>query len=331
MNNILKLSDKERKELFELTAEKKGVIEALVEKDFWVCFVLEKIFKDEELQNIFLFKGGTSLSKCFNLIERFSEDIDLILDWRELGITDEVAWKERSGTQQDKFNKEVDEISRSYISEKVLPHLTSLLRPANIKIDPDDGNVVIVEYPASFSNPYLLNYIKLEIGPRASRIPRQEVSISSYAGEEYPALFNNPVFTVKTITPERTFWEKATILHQVAYISESKPIPPRYSRHYYDLFKMATSQVKHNALKDLELLKQVRDFKIKFYRSPPAKYDLAVPGTFKILPSIEKILKIEEDYHKMKEMFFVKPPEFKLLLKILKELENEINSLQQLN
>ncbi|MDD3148061.1 MAG: nucleotidyl transferase AbiEii/AbiGii toxin family protein [Candidatus Riflebacteria bacterium] len=327
MKTVARLSEKHRRELFAATAGKMRVVDAVIEKDFWACFVLKEIFADQAMRDTFLFKGGTSLSKCYSLIKRFSEDIDLILDWRQLGITDELAWQDRSATQQDKFNQQIDELSRGFIQASILPPLKNLLPDLELKIDPRDGNVILVRYPALFVHDYFLDYIKLEIGPRASRIPKNEVSISSYAGEQYPDIFEQPWFKVMAITAERTFWEKATILHQVAFADEAKSLLPRYSRHFYDLGQMANSTVRTRALSNLELLRDVAEFKSKFYRSPAARYDLARPGTLKILPSPAKLQELKTDYLKMQEMFFVTPPAFETLIADLKKLENEINSL----
>ena len=333
MEKVAKLTNEERNELFRATAAKKGVTEALIEKDFWVCLLLKTIFENEELKKILIFKGGTSLSKCYSLINRFSEDVDLILDWECLGITDEEAWKERSNTQQDKFNIGIDELGKTYIAKSILPQLDKILKEkigekVSLVIDENDGNNIIANYPASFADEYLLNYTKLEIGPRASRTPKNSISICSYAGEEYPQLFDKPDFFVNVIKSERTFWEKATILHQIASVAEAKPIPPRYSRHYYDLFQMSFTSVKASALSDTDLLRQVKDFKMKFYRSSSAKYELANPGTLKLLPSDQKWQKLNEDYKNMKEMIFGTVPEFNAIKTALEKLEQEINQLQ---
>ena len=334
MEKVAKFTEKERSELFRATAAKKGLIEAFIEKDFWVCLVLKSIFESEGLKEHLLFKGGTSLSKCYNLINRFSEDIDLILDWQVLGISDEKVWEERSATQQDKFNGYIDSLGRGYITESIVPGLKEILEEktngqTRLDIDKEDGHALTIHYPASFSGSYLLDYIKLEIGPRASWIPYKKVRIRSYAAQEYPHLFETIDFAVNAITSVRTFWEKATILHQIASVDESKPLPPRCSRHYYDLFQMTHSPVKENALSDLELLKQAAEFKNRFYRSPSARYDLAKPGSFRILPSDKKQAVLEEDYKKMQEMIFKDAPSFIELIDTLRAFEDEINNLEQ--
>ena len=107
MYKVARLSQKERRALFLNTAQKKGLSEAIIEKDFWVCFMLQYLFHDCPIKNSFNFKGGTSLSKCYNLIYRFSEDIDLVMDWQILGYSKYGSLKKRSKTQQRKFNEEI--------------------------------------------------------------------------------------------------------------------------------------------------------------------------------------------------------------------------------
>ena len=115
MNNIARINSNDRKALFQNTAAKMGLTEAIVEKDYWVCFMLDYLFHRCKWKNSIAFKGGTSLSKAYGLIERFSEDIDLILDWRVLGYEKDEPWENRSNTKQDLFNKEASETERKIL------------------------------------------------------------------------------------------------------------------------------------------------------------------------------------------------------------------------
>jgi hypothetical protein len=127
---------------------------------------------------------------------------------------------------------------------------------------------------------------------------------------------------------ERTFWEKATILHQEANRKEDKKIPPRHSRHYYDLAMMALSDVKEKAFSDLELLTSVVEFKQRFYASGWAKYEEAKPGTFKLLPPEFRYKELKQDYKAMQNMIFGKRIDFTEIISILGKLEKEINLLE---
>jgi hypothetical protein len=131
--------------------------------------------------------------------------------------------------------------------------------------------------------------------------------------------------TPEAIAAERTFWEKATILHQEAH--RTSRLPPRYSRHYYDLYKLARSSVRDTALARITLLEDVVEFKRRFYPSAWARYDRAVPGTFRLLPnSNSQIANLKRDYQEMHVMFFGQPPDFGLILDELRRLESHINS-----
>lgn len=327
MNRIIELSNEEREQLFSEAAIKIAATPAIVEKDFWVVWVLDKIFKDDRLNKILMFKGGTSLSKVFNLIGRFSEDIDLILDWREVTKDDPKEDKD-SKNKQVKFNQQVNENAIIYINEVLLPIVQDLLSPTcTCKIDEENPFNINISYPATFKDGYLRNEILLEIGPLASWTPSDAFEISAYVVDSFPTLFQQHVCKVNAILAKRTFWEKATILHQEANRSEDKKLPIRYSRHYYDLAMMAKSSVKDEALLDIDLLKQVVDFKLKFYPATWAKFEDAKPGSIKLTPSDIHIKDLEKDYKAMENMIFDKKLTFEEILETLKNLEDEINSL----
>ena len=130
MRNIARLSDNDRRELFRNTADKMGLNDAIVEKDFWVCFTLDYLFHRSPWKESITFKGGTSLSKAFHLISRFSEDIDLILDWRVLGYGKDEPWEKRSNTKQDAFKKSQC-ACRGISVRNILPGSQSRLIPGN--------------------------------------------------------------------------------------------------------------------------------------------------------------------------------------------------------
>jgi len=298
MYGIAKLDAKERQSLFHNTAVKMHLNDAIIEKDFWVCLVLDYLFYRCPYKNAFTFKGGTSLSKAWHIIERFSEDIDLILDWRVLGYAVEEPWKARSNKQQDLFNKEANVRAERFIRDKLAPALqndfTGILgRGADITVDADEPQAINFNYPHIFESSSILPAIRLEIGPLAAW----------------------------------TFWEKATILHHEAHRPKTSVMPARYSRHYYDLYRLANSAVKEKAFSDLILLQKVVDFKKKFYPRGWAKYDDAKPGTFCLMPPVHSLKIIKSDYEKMSEMIYGPSPDFDSLMHSIKQLEDEINAL----
>jgi hypothetical protein len=321
----------DRRDLFSETATRLGMNPAIVEKDFWACWILKHLFAEPILKDQMVFKGGTSLSKVFGLIDRFSEDIDLILDWRLLGYGqnegNDPYQAIQSKTKQSRYNQEMNARAAEYIRGTLLGQLSQLFAAVSgiaASIDENDSHTVNVIYPAAFSAEYIRPAVRLEIGPLASWIPSSAHTIQAYAAQSFPGAFSDPVCAVVAIDAERTFWEKATILHQEAH--RPGTMPARYSRHYYDLFKLAGSPVKQTALPDLDLLKSVVEFKERFYYSSWAHYDLAKPGSFRLSPPPSQIAALERDYRAMRDMFYREPPEFAAILAGMEALELDINA-----
>jgi hypothetical protein len=332
MNRVAQLSDAERNELFSLTAERRGIGQvAIIEKDFWVCWALKQLFEHPTLSKQLIFKGGTSLSKVYGLIDRFSEDIDLVLDWRVVCETEDPMG-ERSRTKQRELNETLNEKACTYIAETMLPLLEEALGTlCKLEVIPDEkdqGHVVRVEYPKTMDPGGLLPYIQLETGPLASWLPHSEHTITPYAAEAFPDLFEDPLCMVRAIDAERTFWEKATILHHEAHRPEDSAVPARYSRHYYDLSLMAVDKpLKAATLDNLDLLQNVVLFKNKFYPRGWANYDTAKPGTLKLVPQNHVLSAMRADYAAMQDMIFGRRPSFDEMIASLTALENEINRL----
>lgn len=324
MDKVARLAARERSELFTETATSRGMTPAIVEKDFWVTWVLERLFQHEELAQLLMFKGGTSLSKAYQLIERFSEDADLVLDWRVLEGEDPMA--SRSNTKQAALNKKINEQAQDYVGGPLLTMVTEALDGVcQCEVEKQDHHVINIRYPGAFDDEYLRPEVRLEIGPLASWLPYEEKAISCYAAEAYPDIFDKTVCSVRVIKAERTFWEKVTILHHEAHRPRGNPQPPRYSRHYYDLVKMASSDIKTVALENIELLANVVEFKQRFYPRAWARYDLAVPGTIRLVPEGDILSSVEADYRAMQNMIFGETPAFEVIMQTLQSLQNEIN------
>lgn len=262
------------------TAQRMSINEAVVEKDYWVTFMLDYLFHHCEYKDRFAFKGGTSLSKCYNLIERFSEDIDLILDWRVLGFDIYEPWEKRTNTKQDKFNKEsnnrVECFIRNNLIKMIDEYLCKLLdKDYELVTDEEDPQTILFHYPRLFNSSYLTQSIRIEIGVLAAWTPSKVESIAPYAYSFYPDVFSGDKVELRTVTPIRTFWEKATILHHEANRPISSAMPLRYARHYYDLYCIGKSAYRPLIFENIELLEQVVKFKEKFYPRKWAKYDEA--------------------------------------------------------
>lgn len=332
MRNIATIKENDRKALFRNTAAKMGLTNAIVEKDFWVCFMLDYLFHRSKWKDNIAFKGGTSLSKSYGLIERFSEDIDLILDWRVIGFGLYEPWEERSNTKQDIFNKDANRRTEEFLKNIFLPSIIADLQKelntsVNCYIDEHDPQTVVFAYDRSFEDNSILPVIRLEIGALAAWSPAEEKPVTPYAAVTYPNVFSQQTTNILTVLPKRTFWEKITILHREAFRPDDKVFPARYSRHYYDLYCMMNSSVQNEALADIELLNRVVRFKEKFYRCPWARYDEAKVGTLRLIPPERNLQALKDDYEHMQNMIFGDKPEFEIILNSIEQLEKKINSI----
>lgn len=329
MLSIAKAENQERSELFQIVSNEMGVPAVIVEKDFWVCYILDFLFNRSIFKSHLIFKGGTSLSKCYHLINRFSEDIDLILDWGEIGYSIDEPWNERSNAGQERFKAETIERTNAYLSEVFVPHVHAALSSElgfELKIFPaKEEETVIIAYPKQFVSTATLDVIRLEVGPLAEWTPSESVKIQTYLAEYRPGLIQKPQFNVNTVKPERTFWEKATILHQEANRPPEKLMPLRYSRHYYDMYQMGHSFVKGVALENIPLLSTVIAFKDKFYRTPWSHLSEALPGSFRLVPPTFRMKELKSDYKSMQQMFIGGYPTLDEIIQYLQELELEIN------
>ena len=316
----------ERRMLFSDACRKiRQIPEAMIEKDFWVCYALEHIFSDEQLSKILRFKGGTSLSKAYGIIERFSEDVDLILDWtRFLDLGDPNA--ERSKTKQVLFNELMNETAGRYVSGELRNRIQSMLGDVcRVELDAVEPLNLHIVYPKVFEDQYLSPSVKLEIGPLASWIPCEKKSIASFVGVSEPPLGIVP-FEIPVIKAERTFWEKIEAIHHEHYRPETKKVPRRFSRHYYDIYRMYRSPVYTAAKANLDLLHDVVEFTRKFYPRSWAHFELCKPGTMLLQPSEHALPVMKADYAAMRTMIYGDYPSFDEILLTIKKLELEINS-----
>ena len=335
MNNVARMPSRERADLFAETAARKGVSEAIIEKDFWVCWILKQLFSVEALSGRLLFKGGTSLSKIFHAINRFSEDIDLAVDYVALGFTSDRDPRREglSKTKRAAILAEMMTACQRYIGGEFVEILRGrcgeILGNSDawgIDVSDQDPNVVRFRYPAAATGlPYINPQVILELGTHAEFVPHDRFTLRSFAAEEFPKFFDEPDVAVTALLAKRTFWEKATILHAEFYRPPEKPMPDRYSRHYYDLAMLARSPIRAEALADTALLEQVVRHKQTFYPSGWARYDLARAGSLRLVPPRERLAALERDYRSMSVMIFGEPPSFDSIVETLGALEKEIN------
>lgn len=329
MKRFLNNNLEDIKEIISLTAEKKSLPETIIEKDMWVSYLLDYLFNRSDYRQYLEFKGGTSLSKGYGVIDRFSEDVDIVLDSKVLGFNMDEVISLPSKNQKRVKADELNEKALDFYSSKLIPEMTDKINQEvnkNIEITLSREDLSIyVKYPCSFADDYINSSVKLEIGPLAAWTPNGKVLISSFIQDYYPELCDNPKFPVLVTLPKRTFWEKAVILHQEAN-RKNGSIPIRYSRHYYDIYKMYFTDIRQDALTDLTLLDKVRDFTIAFYDRAWSEFDKARPGSFKLYPNEEYIEALKSDYDRMKKMIFSTViPSFEDILEVMGKLEDEIN------
>jgi hypothetical protein len=271
------------------------------------------------------------LSKAYRLIRRFSEDIDISIQRDSLGFGGEndPANPKLSNKARTRRVDALADAAKLRIFERVLPELDQMIKDQGLKenctlrkddTDPDQQSLAFA-YPRTGltqdATAYLRPSVKIEFGARSDHWPAEIKEVQPFLAEAIRDAMQQSRIEVKVMDVRRTFWEKATILHQLAHLPADKPFPARYSRHYCDVAEMITSKVADKAANDEKLLKAVMEHKQTFYRSAWANYPTAVRGTLRLLPPEERVADLSKDLESMREMFFDKPPELKQVLQIL--------------
>jgi hypothetical protein len=291
-----------------------------------------------------LFKGGTSLStKVFRVIERFSEDLDLSFDRAGLGFGGENdPLNAATGKKRRQRLDALTETCQRVIKEQFLPQLVVAFGDAlgqppsrtwSAELDEDDPDrlTLLFRYPAgkrarAADEPaYIRPIVKLEIGARSDHWPVVEGSVTPYAAEAFPDVFEEARGEVRVLAVERTFWEKATLLHMWHHAPPEKKFRDRQSRHYYDVVRLYEHDLGRAAVRDTALLLKVAQHKEVFFPAAWARYAEAKPGTLRLVPPNARLPELEQDYRNMQEMIFGEPPAFDHLLDVLREIERLVN------
>jgi hypothetical protein len=339
MDRFVRLPSQERRRYFEQTAERMALSPQIIEKDFWVCWTLRKLFSLPGMGDMLIFKGGTSLSKAYRVIERFSEDIDLSLNRAGLGFGDEAFDPEAdiSGKERRRRIDKLKEACQKKVADELRPMMIGAIGDAlrdapgwSLKIAEDDPDrqTLLFAYPSGLAETtaaYIGPAVRIELGARSDHWPSEQVRIAPYVAERFPAAFETQDFAVKVLAAERTFWEKATLLHAEYHRPREKGVPIRLSRHYYDTACLILSGVGGKAASHPELLQRVVEHKRVFFPSGWAHYDEAIRGSLRLMPQRGRMRQLEEDYDRMREMFFAEPPAFSEILRILEEWETHFN------
>lgn len=339
MQQFLTLSENDRRLTFEQTAIQLGIVTTSVEKDFWVCWTLQTLFAMPGLAPHLTFKGGTSLSKAWGLIDRFSEDIDLTIDRAMLGFGENDSPDQAASNKQlHKRLKQLKAACSAYVAESMLPELSQTIgatladQPWKLILDENDPDwqTLLFYYPTLFAvlvGRYAQPVIKLEMGARSDPWPRAERSIQPFVAEQFPQLFQTPACVVQALLPERTFWEKAMLLHEETFRPPEKPRKARMARHYYDLYQMIQQGIAARAVANIDLFQQVAAHREVFFAQSWVDYATLQPGALKLLPT--NVAEWRQDYIAMqREMFRTPPPDFEEIMAVVEGFEREINGLR---
>lgn len=339
MDTLAKQDANERETYFREAAARKGLQAHVIEKDFWVCWTLKRLFELDTLRDRLLFKGGTSLSKVHKVIERFSEDIDLSVHRGSLGFEGDTDPADPKMTNKNRKQQmaALSTAIRQLVNGEAQVELANKIESQlgtegwNLRKDETDSDEqsLAFDYPRTSitqtPSAYLKPSVKIEFGARSDHWPAANRILVPYLAEELPDALDDSEVTVKALDAKRTFWEKATILHQMAHLADGKAFPARYSRHYCDLASMIQSGIGNDAAADEELLATVVAHKIVFYRSAWANYETAVRGALRLSPSENRIRELAADLESMSEMFFGNPPLLEEVLDTLSTWEKQFN------
>lgn len=313
-----------------------GINQLAIEKDWWVTVTLKALFQTD-CRDSLIFKGGTSLSKGFNIIERFSEDIDLAISHSFFGI------EKTSKSQRDKLRK----TARKYIHETLSNQLDAQLKDMGISgytmdnvtqvqdktgewhpIDSDkDPTVILLHYPSIVEETisYIPPRVKIEISCLSMDEPTEEREIHSLIAESFEGEDTDADCRIRTVVPTRTFLEKLFLLAEE--FQKDKPRSVRMSRHLYDLEKMMDTQYGREALADHSLYDAIVEHRKTYYAMKHVNYDLHHPDTINFMIPEQYIEAWKADYADMRRFFiYGQSLDFDVLMERIEELQKRINT-----
>ncbi len=340
MDAFLQLPAERRRLAFQQVDAAMGLQAASVEKDLWVCWTLRELFHLPGIGEHLTFKGGTSLSKAWKLIERFSEDIDLVVDKEALGFGGDAAPDAAPSNKQRKARLEkLMDTCREWVQGALQPALSAHLQNAlagaewRLEVDPDvaDGQCLLFHYPSVFppdAAGYVRPVVKIELGARSDDWPHDSSSIQPYVIEHFPTLDPEAAFSIRVLAAERTFWEKACLLHEETFRPPDKPRKLRMARHYYDLWCLLRAGVGDRAMADRPLFERVAEHRELFFRYTWVNYSTHKPGTFRLVPPAEQVKEWKADYQAMLgPMFFGAVPTFDEMMAAASNFEETFNEM----
>ena len=327
------LNIEDRQDILRRVQSETGMDLQIIEKDWWVTTVLRALFSLPYAQHA-SFKGGTSLSKCWNLIRRMSEDVDITIDQEFLGFGGQLS--------KTQISDRLRRTACSFVREKLQFDLAAQLKkdginPADFNVSVNitpitttDPETIEVEYkPAVDANPYIHTKVIIEVSGRSMSEPVAVVPLRSYIDEVYPdAPFSEPAFEVRAVVPQRTFLEKLFLLHEEFSKEQENIRVNRMSRHLYDICQIADTPIAEEALSDKDLYLSVIDHRRTFIGLKGFNYDMLLPQSLRIIPpeTVRESWKL--DYRAMQEtMIYEESPSFERLIAKLVALNRRINEL----
>ena len=325
------LSLAEQAELLHGLAPVLGRRAEILEKDIWLCQVLGLLFS-LPCRKPMAFKGGTSLSKVYQAVERFSEDIDVTVDYRSL-VNDVPELATLGSNQRRRLSDQLKAALAQHVTGELVPALREALAQAlprrEIAIEvSEDAEKLWLYYPSAVENTdaYLRPSVLIEFGGRNATLPQDRLAIVPDVATHVPELAF-PSAEVVVLSPMRTFWEKATLIHVECHRPQIRAGAERLSRHWYDLARLADHDVGRQAVPDTELLRDVLSIKETFYRSGHSHYDRCAAGGLRLVPEAALLGALRDDYQAMlaAQMFYGETLPFERIIERLAALEQQIN------
>ena len=332
--SFLALAAETQKEILESAASDLGKRALHLEKDVWIVLVLELLFSIPE-RPAMVFKGGTSLSKIFDVIHRFSEDVDITIDHKFL--KPDVNPYELSKTKQKSLREELPMLTKKYVTESIAPYLERRLEEVvGTKVPLEiakEGEVVIAHYPSVVERTpeeYSKEGVQLEFGGRSKITPNKSEVIVPYL-QPYVSKLDFPRAEVLVLSPMRTFWEKATLIHRYCNKGIKTDEKEGLSRHWCDVAVLVESDIGRAALEERSLLEDVVITKQTMYSDNNAQYSACIEGGIKLVPEDDVRRYLEKDYKAMiaSGMFYGDPLPWETVQERLEWLEKEVNKRQQ--
>jgi len=343
---IIASSEDDQRGLFLTAANRVGTTVQNIEKDFWVCWTLDALFHRLKAGGPrLLFKGGTSLSKGYGLISRFSEDIDIMVFRSDIG--EEADSQQLEALSKKERTRRLDAIKtacQAYIDSKLRVELDALGKetmvtagkdPASLSVVLDDADQdrqsLLIHYPSAVEkSEYVTPSVKIESGAKSALDPNEDKTIVPYLGPDFTEGDNLAVTEVTTIDPERTFLDKILILHGMTFYFDAKGVlrgNGRMSRHYYDVHRLMGAPVGEKACTDDALIEDcVRHARMFFYRAKTG-LDTARRGSFRLRPTEPMLDPLRRDYEAMAAMIFGEVPSFETVLESVERAEERLNTI----